>query len=84
MSMLMTEPARSGLWERSKKAKLGRIERAARMLFSKKGFAETTTREIARRPDIGVGTLFLYFPEKRDLLFHLFRQEIEPIVDRAF
>lgn len=49
------------------------------MLFARDGFDRTTTREIAREAGIGAGTLFLYFPEKRDLLLRLFKDDIEPV-----
>jgi AcrR family transcriptional regulator len=44
-----------------------RILRAARKLFVSKGFDETTTRDIAARAGIAVGTLFNYFPSKEAL-----------------
>ena len=55
--------------ERNRRDKLQRITAAARALFVEKGFDETTTREIARRADVALGTLFLYATDKRDLLF---------------
>jgi len=73
-----------GLRERNKETKLARIERAARKLFSEQGYEATTTRQIATRAGIGAGTLFVYFPEKRDLLFHLFRSDVLAIKDTAF
>jgi AcrR family transcriptional regulator len=60
-------PETKSLRERNKEDKLARIEHAARRLFSKQGYDLTTTREIAERAGIGVGTLFVYFPEKRDI-----------------
>ncbi|MEW6271382.1 MAG: helix-turn-helix domain-containing protein [Thermodesulfobacteriota bacterium] len=78
--MLSSERAQSvGLRERSRQDKLARILAAGRELFSRDGFDATTTRDIARRAGIGTGTLFLYFPEKRDLLLLLFKQDIEPV-----
>ena len=65
------------LRERNKDSKLARIERAARALFARHGFEATTTRQIATRAKIATGTLFLYFPDKRALLLHLFRGDIE-------
>lgn len=52
---------------------------AGRTLFARDGFDATTTRDLAREADIGVGTFFLYFPEKRDLLLRLFKEDIEPV-----
>ncbi|MEL7564019.1 MAG: TetR/AcrR family transcriptional regulator [Dehalobacterium sp.] len=44
---------------------------AALMLFSKKGFSATTTREIAKEAGFAEGTLFRYFPTKKDILIAL-------------
>jgi len=44
-----------------------RILDAARNLFSDKGFAGTTTRDIAVEASIATGTLFNYFPGKEQL-----------------
>ncbi|MCA9645515.1 MAG: TetR/AcrR family transcriptional regulator [Polyangiaceae bacterium] len=71
------------LREQKKQAKLAAIEEAARSLFRSQGYAGTTTREIAERARIGVGTLFVYFPEKTDLLFYVFSQELERVASRA-
>lgn len=76
LSMLRNEPAHPRRRERNKREKLARIERAARALFARRGFDETTTRAVAARAGIGIGTLFLYFPEKKDLLIHLFQRDI--------
>jgi TetR/AcrR family transcriptional regulator, cholesterol catabolism regulator len=73
-----------GLRERNKEDKLERIEKAARLLFAKQGYERTTTREIAELAGIGTGTLFVYFPEKRDLLFHLFSAHIRKMQKVAF
>jgi AcrR family transcriptional regulator len=75
---------RHGLRERNKEKKLERIARAGRALFVQKGFEETTTRAIATKAGVGVGTFFLYFGQKRDLLFHLFRDEVSAAVEDAF
>lgn len=77
--MLISEPAQIGLRERNRADKLERILAAGRALFSRDGFDPTTTRAIAQRAGIGTGTLFLYFPEKRDLLLRLFKDDIEPV-----
>ena len=77
--MLISEPAQSGLRERNRADKLVRILAAGRELFARDGFDATTTRAIAQQAGIGTGTLFLYFPEKRDLLLRLFKDDIEPV-----
>jgi len=70
--------------ERNRRDKLQRITEAARALFVEKGFDETTTREIARRADVALGTLFLYATDKRDLLFLICTSELEALTDKAF
>ena len=77
--MLKNEQAQNSLREQNKEEKLRRIEAAARKLFAKKGFDATTTREIAEKARIGIGTLFVYFPEKLDLLMHLYVADIERV-----
>jgi AcrR family transcriptional regulator len=48
-----------------------RILEAAQSLFAQTGFEAATTREIATRAGIGVGTLFNYFPSKEDIAMAL-------------
>jgi AcrR family transcriptional regulator len=70
--------------ERNKQEKRARLLAAARTLFARKGFAATTTAEIAARADVGAGTLFLYFASKDDLLVEVFRAEMDAVTSRAF
>ena len=70
--------------ERQKENTLRRIEEAGWTLFTRKGYEATSTREIAERADIAAGTLFNYFPEKRNLLIHLMQGRIDGAADRAF
>jgi AcrR family transcriptional regulator len=44
------------------------IIEAARTLFAKQGYEETTIAEIARAAGVGVGTVYLYFQHKRQIL----------------
>ena len=73
-----------GRRERNKQEKLDRILAAARDLFAAKGFAETTTQEIAEQADIGTGTLFLYAKTKEDLLIMVFKDEMIETSRTAF
>lgn len=73
-----------GLRERNKAAKLQRIRRAASVLFVKRGYDDTTMRDIAKRAEVGFGTLFTYASDKRDLLFLIFNDELDDVVDSAF
>lgn len=77
-------PPRVGRRERNKQEKLARIVGAARQLFRDRGFAETTTQQIAEAADIGTGTLFLYTRSKEDLLVLVFSDEMLETARAAF
>ncbi|HSM92171.1 MAG TPA: TetR/AcrR family transcriptional regulator [Anaeromyxobacteraceae bacterium] len=77
-------PRRAGLRERNKERKREALVRAGRALFLAKGFEETTTRAIAAKAGVASGTFFLYFREKRELLFHLFQEEVSRVQAEAF
>jgi len=44
---------------------------AARDLFSKKGYRDTTTEEIARRAGVTKGAIYYHFSSKEDIMFEL-------------
>jgi AcrR family transcriptional regulator len=54
------------------------------MHFKKAGYESATTRQIAASAGIAQGTLFTYFPEKRDLLFHIVRTDVDAVAEAAF
>jgi AcrR family transcriptional regulator len=72
-----------GLRAKNKAEKLQRIRKAARALFVKRGYDDTTMRDIAKRAGVGFGTLFTYASDKRDLLFLIFNDELDHVVDSA-
>ena len=72
-----------GQRERNKIDKLRRIKDASRELFISKGFDETTTREIAVRAGVGLGTVFTYADNKRDLLFLVANDELKETTRKA-
>lgn len=72
-----------GLRARNKLDKLRRIKDAAQSLFIAKGFDDTTMREIAMRAGVGLGTIFLYAKDKRDLLFLTINEPLEKITEEA-
>jgi AcrR family transcriptional regulator len=72
-----------GQREKNKIDKRRRIQEAARALFLSKGFDDTTTREIAVRAGVGIGTLFIYADNKRDLLFLVANDELEETTRQA-
>ncbi len=73
----------SGLRERNKLDKLRRIKDAASELFVRKGYDDTTTREIAVRAGVGLGTIFVYAATKRDLLFLIVNEDLQRVVEKA-
>jgi AcrR family transcriptional regulator len=78
-----TDEVSLGLREKNKIDKLHRIKVAARELFITKGFDDTTTREIALRAGVGIGTVFIYADNKRDLLFLVANDELAETTSRA-
>ena len=52
------------------------ILKAAMKVFARRGYAATTIRTIAREAHIAQGTIYLYFPRKRDILLTLYRSII--------
>lgn len=72
-----------GQRERNKLDKLNRIKESARHLFVSQGFDDTTTREIAARAGVGLGTVFVYAANKRDLLFLIANDGLEEAADKA-
>ena len=81
--MLDPAPRPMGQRERNKIDKLRRIKDAARELFIEKGFDDTMTREIAIRAGVGLGTIFIYAANKRDLLFLIVNDELENVTKEA-
>jgi AcrR family transcriptional regulator len=75
--------ARLGRRELNKNEKLRRIKQAAREYFLTRDFDRATTREIAARAGVALGTLFTYATDKRDLLFLAVNDELDEIIRRA-
>lgn len=73
-----------GLREQRRLEKEERIRDAAEALFREKGFEATTTREIAERAEVAVGTLFLYAKSKEEVLLLVWRERIGDVVEAAF
>ncbi len=72
-----------GRRERNKRESRQRIREAIRELFSAQGFEATTVRQIAERAEVGLGTLFNYARDKRDLTFLLFNDDLSRLADDA-
>src|SRR5215471_20423679 len=75
--------ARAGKRELNKQDKLRRIAGAARKLFIANGYDEASTRQIAVKAGVALGTLFLYAANKRDLLFLVVNDELEDVAAKA-
>ena len=73
----------AGVRERSKQERQDRIMLAARKLFAEQGYDATTLRQVAERAGLGLGTLFNYISDKRDLIYLVFNEEVSGITDVA-
>ncbi|MEN6415222.1 MAG: TetR/AcrR family transcriptional regulator [Armatimonadota bacterium] len=63
-----------------KKERRKQILEAAMRIFAQKGFERATTKAIAAEAGVAEGTIFIYFPTKRDLLISCMQQKIvEPL-----
>ncbi|MGD1048979.1 MAG: TetR/AcrR family transcriptional regulator [Candidatus Krumholzibacteriaceae bacterium] len=72
--------------ERERLARQHEILLAARELFARNGFYDTTLDDIARHAEFGKGTIYNYFPSKEDLFFTIIDEvldEIETIAEAA-
>ncbi|MBX9823915.1 MAG: TetR/AcrR family transcriptional regulator [Xanthobacteraceae bacterium] len=72
-----------GLRARGKRERRQRLREAARQVFLERGYEGATTREIAARAELAIGTLFAYATEKRDLLYLIFNDDLDVMVDTA-
>ena len=70
----------TGRRETSKAQTRERILKVALALFQKKGFAATTTKQIARGAGVAEGTIFNYFKTKEDIAFYFFEKETDFVV----
>lgn len=57
--------------EKTKQRTRDRIVKVAMTLFDRKGFEDTTTRDISETAGIATGTLFNYFPSKEAIVLSL-------------
>jgi AcrR family transcriptional regulator len=73
-----------GRRERQKRERRDRIAAAARTVFAEKGYDAATTREIAERADVSIGTLFAYAHDKRALLTLVYRDALRALTAASF
>ena len=65
--------------------KLSQIDEAAIALFSEKGFANTSTKEIANKANVAEGTIFRHYKTKDNLLLNIllkFMKFLVPMVKK--
>ncbi|GAB4344731.1 MAG: TetR/AcrR family transcriptional regulator [Candidatus Abyssubacteria bacterium] len=60
--------------ERRSKETREKLLNAAETIFLEKGYDNATTREISARADLGAGTFYVYFRDKRDIFDALVRR----------
>lgn len=73
--------------DRQKLATRARLLDAALVLFTEQGFEATTVRQIAARAGVAVGSVFVHFSSKAELLLELARGLVERTarhLDKAF
>lgn len=64
--------------KRAQKKRQALLE-SGRYLFTTKGYAETTTKEIAAHAVVATGTFYRYFSDKRQLLMALLEDQLEKL-----
>jgi AcrR family transcriptional regulator len=84
--MSTTDPVQQTLRPRPKRADARRnyekVVAAAREAFAERG-ASTSLEEIARRADVGIGTLYRNFPNRQALLEAVYVDEVESLCRSA-
>jgi AcrR family transcriptional regulator len=76
--------AEPSLRERNKAERRRRVLEAARAVFLEHGYEDATTREIATRAGVAVGTVFVYARDKRDLLMTIVNDDLEAVTEESF
>ena len=80
----MTATVEPSLRERKKAERRRRVLEAARAVFKEHGYENATTREIATRAGVAVGTVFVYARDKRDLLMTIVNDDLEAVTEASF
>ena len=67
--------------EKQRQTRVRTIVRAARKLFLKKGYHDTTIRDICRESGLSNGTLYFYFENKDALYAHIYEECFQHLND---
>ena len=70
--------------EISRRSSLSKLIATARQLFVEIGYDAATVRKIAEVSGLGMGTVFHYISEKRDLIYLIFNEQAEERIERSF
>ncbi len=73
---IVVNPRKTPVQARSN-ASVNAILQATVQVLLKEGLAKTTTKRVAARAGVSVGTLYQYFPNKSSLLYVLYRQRLD-------
>src|SRR5436853_7800060 len=68
--------------ERRKRETRERLLTAALKVFLERGFDAATTAEMATAADVGAGTFYLHFKDKRDVYETIARRAARQMIDR--
>jgi AcrR family transcriptional regulator len=82
--MTSDPPGRALRWRRRKEARPKEILAAALALFAERGFAARRLDDVALRAGVTKGTLYLYFPNKKELFEAVVRQVLVPNLEPEF
>ncbi|MBN2354533.1 TetR/AcrR family transcriptional regulator [candidate division KSB1 bacterium] len=63
-------------------SKRERILKAAVKVFARSGFYNSKMGEIAQKAGVAVGTTYLYFEDKDDLMISIFEEEMVPLIKK--
>jgi AcrR family transcriptional regulator len=78
----MQQPAVETRFERRRRESRRRLLQAARELFAAQGLHETSISQIAARADLGLGTFYLHFDSKDEVLAAIVEDDLELLLSR--
>lgn len=70
-------------WTRRKDARPQELLTSALRVFSEKGYSGARLEDVAKNAGVSKGTVYLYYPNKEELLKAVVIEHVSPIVDEA-